>query len=317
VADLPLVSVIVPTRYRAALVPGAVRSALGQEAVRVEVCVVDDGSSEPLRLPGELAEDRRVRVVRLERPRGTAAARNAGLAATTGELVAFLDDDDEWLPGKLARQLAALPAGAAAIACGFDLWDGSRLVASVLPPPGLNEGALLAHPCIWPSTVVARRAAVEAAGGFDESLVRVEDWDLWLRLADHGELTTVPEVLVDRRWGWLPVAAALAARADIAPRIEARLAHLPRAQANALRARRLADDGALLARLGHRRAALAVLQDARRTDPRSRAVALALARLLAGERAWGLARKAAEPVRSRLRRRLPRPPGPAPVWAGR
>jgi hypothetical protein len=231
--------------------------------------------------------------------------------------VAFLDDDDEWLPGKLARQIASMPAGAAAIACGFDLWDGPRLVAGVLPPAGLNDGALLAHPCIWPSTVVARRTAVEAAGGFDESLGRVEDWDLWLRLADRGELAAVPEVLVDRRWAPLPPGKALAARAAIAPRLEARLALLPAEQANPLRARRLADDGLLLARVGRGRAALAVLDDARRADPWSRPAVLALARLLVGERAWGLARSAAAPARVRLRRRLPRPPGPAPVWADR
>jgi glycosyltransferase involved in cell wall biosynthesis len=317
VAGLPLVSVIVPTRDRAALVPGAVRSALRQEGAEVEVCVVDDGSREPLCLPDDLAGDSRVHVVRLEDPRGAAAARNAGLAATSGALVAFLDDDDEWLPGKLARQIASMPAGAAAIACGFDLWDGMRLVAGVLPPAGLNDGALLAHPCIWPSTVVARRAAVEAVGGFDESLARVEDWDLWLRLADRGELAAVPEVLVDRRWAALPLAVAVAARATIAPRLEARLGQLPAARANPLRARRLADDGVLLARLGRRRAALAALRDAHRADPRSRPVALALARLVTGERTWALARSAAAPARARLRRRLPRPPGPAPVWAGR
>jgi hypothetical protein len=124
-------------------------------------------------------------------------------------------------------------------------------------------------------------------------------------------------VLVDRRWATLAPAAALAARAQIAPRIETRLALLPPAQANPLRARRLADDGLLLARLGRKRAALAVLEDALRADPRSRAVALAMARLVVGERAWALARSAAAPARARLRRRLPRPPGPAPVWAGR
>src|SRR4051794_11272015 len=130
----PLVSVVIPTRDRAGLVAGAVRSALAQTGVEVEVCVVDDGSLEPPNVPA----DERVRLVRLPRPAGPAAARNAGLAATTGELVAFLDDDDEWLPGKLERQVAALEAAgpdAVMVACGFEAWDGDRLVAGGAPPP--------------------------------------------------------------------------------------------------------------------------------------------------------------------------------------
>jgi hypothetical protein len=234
--------------------------------------------------------------------------------------VAFLDDDDEWLPGKLERQVAALDAagtGAVMVACGFEVWDGDRLVAGVLPPSGLNDGALLAHPCLWPSTVLARRSALDAVGGFDETLVRVEDWDLWVRLAEAGTIATVPEVLVDRRWAPLPPATARAARAAIAPRLDSRLARLPRRHAAHLRALRQIDDGVVLARLGRRRDAAAVLIAAWRADPRSLRAARGLARVLAGERAWAVAARAAGPVRARIRRRLPRPPGPAPVWAGR
>jgi glycosyltransferase involved in cell wall biosynthesis len=321
VADLPLVSVIIPTRDRPDLVVGALRSALGQEDVRVEVCVVDDGSRVPLTLPPELSGDGRVALIRLDRARGVAAARNVGVGATSALLIAFLDDDDAWLPGKLARQVAALREagpGTAMIACGFELWEGRRLVATVLPPPGLNSGALLAHPCIWPSTVLARRAAIEAAGGFDESLARVDDWDLSLRIADRGEIGSVLEVLVDRRWQPVPLVEAHAWRAAIAPRLDARLALLPRPQARRLRARRLCDDASLLTRLGRRRDARTALLVAWRTDPRSRAAVLGLLRLLAGERAWLAAARVAAPFRARrrLRRRPPRPPGPAPVWAG-
>jgi glycosyltransferase involved in cell wall biosynthesis len=288
----------------------------------VEVCVVDDGSRDPLELPAELSGDDRVTLIRLEHARGVAAARNVGLGATSAGLVAFLDDDDAWLPGKLARQVAALrEAGPATamMACGFELWDGRRLVASVLPPPGLSSGALLAHPCIWPSTVLARRSAIEAAGGFDESLARVEDWDLSLRIADQGAIGSVPEVLVDRRWQPVPLAEARASRAALAPRLDARLALLPRAHASRLRARRLCDDASLLSRLGRRRDALAALLAAWRADPRSRAAVLGLLRLLAGERAWLAAARMAAPFRARrrLRRRPPRAPGPAPVWADR
>jgi glycosyltransferase involved in cell wall biosynthesis len=301
-------------------VAGAVRSALAQDGARLEVCVVDDGSSEPVVLPTDLATDPRVTLIRLAAPSGSAAARNAGLAATSADLVAFLDDDDVWLPGKLERQVAALRAGGPGtvmVACGFEVWEGSRLVAAAVPPAGVNSGELLAHPCVWPSTVLVRRSAVEAAGGFDESLARAQDWDLWLRIADLGEIAVVPEVLVDRRWTPLPLTPARVARAQIAPRLEARLRHLPVRDAARLRARRGCDDGVLLARLGQRRQAAATLVAAWRAWPRSRGPALGLARVLAGERAWQHAARAAAPVRAALRRRPPRPPGPAPAWAGR
>jgi hypothetical protein len=299
-----------------------VRSALGQEGVRVEVCVIDDGSSPPFVLPPDVAADDRVRLMRFDRSRGSAAARNAGLGATHGELVAFLDDDDVWLPGKLRRQVEALHAagpGTELVACGFEFWDGERLVGSVLPPPDVNGDGLLAHPCLCSSTALARREGIVAAGAFDEAVTSVEDWDLWLRMSDRGKVAVVPEVLTDRRWHAVAPAVALEVRRQIAARIEPRLALLPARDAAPLRARFGLDDGVLLAMLGHRRAAARHVLAAWRDHPGSLAAPFRLARVLAGERAWTAARALAEPARARLRdaRRLPRPPGPAPRWAVR
>jgi glycosyltransferase involved in cell wall biosynthesis len=310
------VSVVIPTRDRHAMVEGAVRSALDQTGAEVKVCVVDDGSEPPVVMPDDLAADGRVKLIRLDQPQGASAARNAGLAATSGELVAFLDDDDVWLPGKLARQLAALGEGSVAVACGFEVWNGTALVASLLPPDPFEARGLLAHPLLWPSTVLVRRAAVEAAGRFDEALPRVEDWDLWLRLADLGRFDVVAEVLVDRRWSPLPPETARAARAMIAPRIEERLERLSAREARRLRSRRHCDDGVVLARLGRRRAGARELLRAWAESPRSLLPARGLLRVIAGERAWVAAARVTQPVRRRLRRRPPRPPGPAPRWAG-
>jgi glycosyltransferase involved in cell wall biosynthesis len=320
--ERPFVSVLIPTRDRPTLVAGAVRSALEQEGVDVEVCVIDDGSSPPLVLPPDIAADERVTLLRFDRPGGAAAARNAALAATRADLVAFIDDDDEWLPGKLRRQVQALSEagpGTVMVATGFELWDGERLLASVLPPPDLNSGGLLAHPCLCPTTALAWREAIVAAGSFDESLTAVEDWDLWLRMSDRGTVAVVPEVLADRRLHLVPPEVAFDVRRQIAARIEARLPELPAAEAARLWARFRLDDGALLAMLGRRRAAARVVLAAWRDHPGSRAAPLRLARALAGERAWGAARVLVEPARARLRRarRLPRPPGPAPRWAAR
>jgi glycosyltransferase involved in cell wall biosynthesis len=302
------------------LVAGAVRSALDQEGVRVEVCVIDDGSSPPLVLPPDLDADERVALLRFERSRGAAAARNAGLRATGAGLVAFVDDDDVWLPGKLRRQVEVLRAAGpdtTHVACGFDLWHGERLVASVLPQPDVNAGGLLAHPCLCPTTVLARREAIVAAGDFDDSVTLAEDWDLWLRMSDHGRVAVLPEVLADRRWHPVAAEPALEARRQIAARIEPRLALRPAAEAARLRTRFRLDDGVLLAMLGRRRLAARHVIAAWRDHPGSRAAPLRLARVLAGERAWAAARALAGPARERLRRarRLPRPPGPAPRWS--
>src|SRR5690349_17426676 len=97
--DVPRASAIIPTHNPAAVRAGAVRRALAQRGVEVEVCVVDDGSEPPVALPRELAE--RVTLVRSGERQGAGPARNVALAATTAELVAFLDDDDVWLPEKL------------------------------------------------------------------------------------------------------------------------------------------------------------------------------------------------------------------------
>lgn len=103
----PLISVVIPTADRPDLVGRAIRSALAQDHDAVEVVVAIDGPDPRTRAAIEGLDDARVRIVALPERRGAAGARNAGVEASRGEWVAFLDDDDEWLPGKLRRQLDA------------------------------------------------------------------------------------------------------------------------------------------------------------------------------------------------------------------
>src|SRR6185436_11387163 len=101
----PLVSVVIPTRDRPHLVSAAIRSALAQSLREIEVIVVIDGPDARTEESIRLIEDDRLGTTTLPRPSGAPSARNAGVAAARGRWVAFLDDDDEWLPEKLARQL--------------------------------------------------------------------------------------------------------------------------------------------------------------------------------------------------------------------
>jgi len=299
----PLVSVVIPTRDRHDLVVAAIRSAREQTYDNVEIVVVDDGSRPALDLPADLTGDPRVRVLRLDSPVGPASARNSGVAASRGALLAFLDDDDTWRPEKIARQVATLVAaneGVAAVECGFDLWRNGRLVARYVPPASRDLAATLVEkPCLQPSTVLLRRSAFEHLGGFNPALRRVEDWDLWVRFADEYDATTLGDVLVDRidsqskdQLVWYR---------EMVRRLEPRIAVLPAAERRRIRAVHHLVEAHLLAREGERRLARASAVRALRERPRGwpRPI-LYVGRTLVGERAWELGKHTI----SRFRRRV-------------
>ncbi len=196
------VTVVVSTRDRwQLLASNALRAALLQEGVDLEVIVVDDGSNEdaPRDLPG--LGDPRVRLVRHARPRGVAATRNTGAREAVGEWVAFLDDDDLWAPTKLRRQLDAVEATGAGFGYAGAVWvDEQRRLLHGHAPPGPDTLArdLLCWNVLWggASNVIARRQLLEALGGFDEQFFQLADWDLWIRLALSSRAAAVEDVLV-------------------------------------------------------------------------------------------------------------------------
>ncbi len=199
------VSVVIPTYQRAALVGDAVRTALAQRDVDVEVLVVDDGSTDGTAAAVAAAADDRVRYLPQARNRGLCATRNAGVAAARAPWLAFLDDDDGWRPGKLAAQLDALAAApgarwcvAAAVATDGDLVP---FLVQPVPPAEQVAGDLRRRNCVpgGGSGVVAERRLVQELGGFDERLHHVGDWDLWLRLAATGPPAVVDEPLLAYR----------------------------------------------------------------------------------------------------------------------
>lgn len=189
---MPEVSVVIPTYDRAGTILRAVRSALGQTHRDLEVVVVDDGGSD--RTPELLAAlgDPRLRLLRHDRNRGAAAARNTGIAAACGPFVAFLDSDDEWLPRKLEVQLAALraaPAEAAVSCHGVHMHLLDHGIEREQPlEPSEDWFLRLVLDCdLSPgTTLLARREAFVRIGPLDETLPRFEDWDWLLRYAQGG-----------------------------------------------------------------------------------------------------------------------------------
>lgn len=195
------VSVVISTFERRDSCCRAVASALAQDPTPLEVLVCDDGSADGTKdvFTAWAREEERIRYRRLPRNSGgPAVPRNLGVREARGDWLAFLDDDDEWLPGKLARQLemaervdvvatdALLPDGSSY----FDLGGGPVTV------PG--HRMLLANPVIL-SSAMARRGPVLEAGGFPvgRSLVGVEDYCLWMAMAERGaRFLLLPEPLL-------------------------------------------------------------------------------------------------------------------------
>jgi glycosyltransferase involved in cell wall biosynthesis len=304
-----LVSVIVPTRDRPDLLANAIRSALGQSYDTIEICIVDDGSDPPVTLAPDLAADERVHLTRVESSIGPAAARNLAIEQSRGELLAFLDDDDEWLPDKTARQVASLTADVAGVQCGWEFHDDLGLVFTFVPDLERDlPRLLLERPAMAPSSVLLRRSAFDTAGGFDPSLRRMEDWDLWLRVADRYCLSLVPDVLVRRRGhpGRIVAAEELPAFEVMIERLRPRLAALPDEDRRRLQTLHAVHRAELQARARQRRRAVATLLHAWRRAPSSRAIYRALFVTLVVETpAWRLLRHL------RLRRRRPAAHPPA------
>jgi GT2 family glycosyltransferase len=172
------------------------------------VIVVNDGSPDTAALEAALIPYRhRIHYIAQEN-RGAGAARNAGIAVARGRYVAFLDADDRWMPPFLAHQVAFLEAYGDidlvytdAVVSGASVPAG-RLFSTTAPScPDVTLENLIAQRCnVILSTVMMRRAPLLAAGGFDETLRRGQDFDLWLRLAHSGvRLAYQPLVLAERR----------------------------------------------------------------------------------------------------------------------
>ncbi len=157
----------------------------------------------PDRLARLARDDARVRLERLDRGVGAAAARNRGIAASSGVWVAFSDDDCIWVPEKLERQLASVgPTDVAGFSPVLVVGrDGGESTIGTLPPGADGfEDALFKHGLPGPFAFLIRRDALLRAGGFDEALPRLQDFDLWLRLWGLGGFAYVPEPLVTTRW---------------------------------------------------------------------------------------------------------------------
>ena len=204
----PLVSVIIPTYNRAREVGPAIESVAAQTYAPLEIIVVDDGSTDDTLAVLRRFEER-VHVIGQQNS-GPATARNTGVRASQGEVIAFLDSDDLWLPGKIERQVKVLERAGSSVCCcvsNMELcfvdgrhhtsFDSARIRSWHQEGIWLNPAEVLATRFLMFNQGVAiRREAFEKAGGFDEQLRVLEDYDLALRLSLYGPWAFVQEPLV-------------------------------------------------------------------------------------------------------------------------
>jgi len=216
-AARPLVSVVLPTYNREGFLQKAAESVLAQTYDHWELLVVDDGSTDATRTFLGTLRDPRIRPVFQGHSGIPAQVRNAGARTARGDYLAFLDSDDQWLREKLALQIEDLHAhpDSGWSYTGFE-YLGVEGRGPIAPHDWaayngwilelvIDTRALI----VLPSVVVHRRL-FERVGGFDESLPRCEDYDLWIKLAEASPARVVSTPLVkvrqhpeDRQWTWL------------------------------------------------------------------------------------------------------------------
>ena len=201
------VSVVIPTYNRVTTLSRTIHSVLAQRGVSFEICVVDDGSTDGTKaMVAEISKTRPEVRYFFQQNRGPSAARNRGIFPARGKFIAFLDSDDEWLPGKLGVQLQFFQKHPDCLICQTEeIWirNGKR----VNPMKKHQKfGGFIFEKClplsiVSPSCVMMRREFFDQVGFFDETLPACEDYDLWLRTSARFPIGLIEKAYVVRYGG--------------------------------------------------------------------------------------------------------------------
>ncbi|EWH14543.1 glycosyltransferase [Cellulophaga geojensis KL-A] len=199
----PLVSIIIPTYNRQLTIRRAIDSVLSQSYSNIEIIVVDDCSNDNTYLILEnFKSDDRVQYIRLDKNVGGGGARNLGIKASKGEYIAFQDSDDVWLEDKLEKQMNAFFENKELDVVFCKIKRISSNSISVFPSKDISRAKnlhieLLKANYIGTPSAIIKKSCLLSIGGFDESLPRLQDWDLFIRLSFSYNYFMINEVLCD------------------------------------------------------------------------------------------------------------------------
>ncbi|MCI0439959.1 MAG: glycosyltransferase [Chloroflexi bacterium] len=198
----PLITVLMTTYNVEKYVAEAVDSVLSQTFPDFELLVVEDGSLDATPEILRRYSDERIRIVRTEN-RGLTSALNTGLEAARSEFIARMDSDDACYPTRLEEELKAFQAseGTALVGSWYDIIDedGTLLATKTMPSSDMElKAALPIQNPFCHGSVMFRKAAVEAVGGYRPQFKASQDYDLWLRLSERYSMSVVPKTLY--RW---------------------------------------------------------------------------------------------------------------------
>ena len=201
-----LVSVVITVYNRSAYLPTAVKSVLNQTYKNFELIIVDDCSDDETYFSiMPFLKDSRLTYYFLKKNHGVSYARNFGIKKSKGELIAFLDSDDYWLPQKLEKQIKFLIERKLSICQTEEIWIRRGKFVNPKKKHKKIDGDIFEKSlelCIVsPSAVLIKKEVFDKIGYFDEHMPACEDYDLWLRISLHYKVGLLSEKLIVKRNG--------------------------------------------------------------------------------------------------------------------
>jgi len=199
----PRVTVIIPTYNREKLILKALDSVFKQTFQDFEILIIDDASTDNTEKVIEELNHPKVKFLKMEKNGGQCIARNFGITQVSGEFVAFLDSDDEWLPEKLERQVELFDKGSDRMGGTYGnsyttdaIRDETTLIKTNNFRGDIHDKFLRGFCPPTPSMFMVKREALEKVNGFDEDLVTFVDLDLWMRISEHYDFDYVDDPII-------------------------------------------------------------------------------------------------------------------------
>jgi len=198
---MPMVSVIIPTYNRAHVLARSIQSVLNQTFQDFELIIVDDGSTDDTESLVNRFSSKKIKYVRHQKNQGGSPARNTGIRLAKGDYIAFLDDDDEWMPEKLERQMEVICKAPPEVGVLYTKFRQYDRFGDYVPQRRLakKEGnlfkQLLGECFLGLGTTLIRKECFDKVGLFNENILYARDWDLLLRISQHYQFLYIDEPL--------------------------------------------------------------------------------------------------------------------------